>query len=66
VKVRRSVAAPLCDLFRAEKPRDFVDRRKLDFVDREKRILLVAFSRKRVDFRRETWSDGRFTASIKS
>ena len=28
-------------------------RRKLDFVSREKRILLVAFSRKRVDVRGE-------------
>jgi len=33
---------------------DFFNRRKLDFVTREKRILLVAFSRRWVDFRRKT------------
>ena len=34
----------------------FVERRKLIFVCREKRILLVAFSRRGLDFRRK--SDG--------
>jgi hypothetical protein len=29
---------------------DFVNRRKLNFVTREKRILLVAFSRRKVTF----------------
>lgn len=39
---------------RSSRGTDFVNRRKLDCVDREKRILWVAFSRKKVDFRRKT------------
>jgi hypothetical protein len=44
---RRVLDAKLCLL-------DFFNRRKLDFVTREKRILLVAFSRRWVDFRRKS------------
>src|ERR1700680_2862567 len=39
---------------------DFVNRRKLDSSIREKRILLVAFSRRMADVSPTSWSDARF------
>ncbi len=46
--------------------RDFVSRRKLDCVCREKRILLVAFSRRMVTFRRKRVAFSRQTAEQSS
>ncbi len=44
----------------------FVDRRKLDFVGAAKLIPWVDVRGEEVDFRRRTWSDGRFTARVKA
>ncbi len=46
--------------------RDFAWRRKLDCVCREKRILLVAFSRRMVTFRRKRVAFSRQTAEQNS